>query len=460
MSGPLRYTAPMPSEPSALLVAADWILPIVPRGVVHEGHALALSGGRIDDLGPRESMRARYPAHRFVDLPGHALMPGLVNAHGHLAMTLLRGLAEDLPLEEWLKDRIWPIEGRLMSESFVADGTALAMLELLGSGTTTASDMYFFPERSAALAREARMRAQICFPVIGHGNAWSASAADALHRGLALHDEYRDDPLVTIAFGPHSTYALERDDLDRVFMLADEIDAAVQIHLHEGENEVHAARVLTGRTPIEALATSGHLTPRLQAVHATTLAESDIDRLATGGVGVVHCPHSNLKLGTGICPVTDLLARGMRVGLGSDGAASNNSLDLFAELRTATLLAKTVRRDARALPAAAALEMATLGGAAVLGLAREIGSLEPGKAADVIAVDLGAAGALPVHRPEVALVHGQAGSWVRHVWIAGEAVVTDGRVLTLDAKDIRARAMRWRRQIATQMGAGELRRAP
>jgi 5-methylthioadenosine/S-adenosylhomocysteine deaminase len=292
------------------------------------------------------------------------------------------------------------------------------------------------------------MRAQICFPVIGHANAWSTSAADALHRGLALHDEHRGDPRIRIAFGPHSTYALDRSELDRVFTLADEIEAPVQIHLHEGENEVDAARAMTGRTPIESLAASGYLMPRLQAVHVTAIGDPDLERLAAGGVGVVHCPHSNLKLGTGFCPVMRLLDRGVRVALGTDGAASNNSLDLFAELRTATLLAKGLAGDAGALPTARALEMATLGGAAVLGLDDEIGSLEPGKAADVIAVDLAHPGAFPIHRADVALVHSGAGKWVRHVWIGGEHVVADGTVLTLDANEITSRAARWRRQIA------------
>lgn len=448
-SARVRYTAPMPNPTQSLLLEADWIVPVAPRGVVHERFSLAICDGRIEDLGPRESMRVRYPRHGRIELPGHALMPGLVNAHGHMAMTLLRGLAEDLPLDTWLKDHIWPIEARCMSEAFVADGTALAAVEMLETGTTTASDMYFFPERSAAVLREAGIRSQVCFPIIGHPNAWSTGAADALHKGLELYDELRSDPLVTVAFGPHSTYALARADLERTLVLADEVDAPIQIHLHEGADEVAQARAASGETPIATLDRMGFLMPSLQAVHVTEIDDADLERLASRGVGVVHCPHSNLKLGSGFCPVTRMRERGVRVALGTDGAASNNSLDLFAELRTATLLAKAVDRNPRALPAPEALEMATLGGARVLGLDREIGSLERGKAADVIAVDLARMGAWPVHRADVALVHGHAGQWVRHVWVAGRHVVEDGRVQTLDTDGVRARADAWRRRIAT-----------
>jgi len=437
----------MSKRANDLLLEPDWLLPIVPAGIVHEGWSLAIAGGRIDALGPREVMRRQYPARERLSLPHHVLMPGLVNAHGHLAMTLLRGLAEDLPLETWLRERIWPIEARAVSEAFVADGTALALLEMIRSGTTMSSDMYFFPERSAAVARQARVRAQICFPIISHPNVWSSSAADGLHKGLALYDEYRGDPLVRIAFGPHSTYSVDAVDLERTLTFADELEAPIQIHLHESGHEVETARLASGQTPITSLDAMGFLMPRLQAVHVTELHDGDLNRLASRGVGVVHCPHSNLKLGTGFCAVDRLLAAGIAVGLGTDGAASNNSLDLFAELRTATLLAKALTRDATALPAHRALAMATIGGATVLGMDREIGSLEVGKSADVIAVDLSGAGAVPVHRPEIALVHGFAGSWVRDVWVAGERILANGSVLTLDEQDILHRATHWAERI-------------
>jgi len=408
---------------------------------------LAVAGTDIVAIAPREQLRAQFPDAPRIDLAGQIVMPGLVNAHGHMAMTLLRGLAEDLPLDAWLKERIWPIEARNISESFVTDGTAHAVLEMLRSGTTTAADMYFFPERSAAVLRRAGMRAQVSFPLISHPNAWSANAAEAFHKGLALRDEYRDDALIRIAFGPHSTYALTQAELEKTVTLAQELDAPIHIHLHETEAEVQESRAAIGRTPIAHLDALGGLIPNVQAVHVTVLDDADLERLATRGVAVVHCPHSNLKLGSGYCPLTRLLGRGVRVALGTDGAPSNNTLDLFAELRTAVLLARAVGRDARALPAFDALALATLGGARALGLDEDVGSLEVGKRADLIAVDLQRPAAAPAHRPEVSLVHGAAGSWVTHVWIDGKPIVANGRALTLDEREILAKADYWRQRL-------------
>ena len=442
----LRYTAAM-SAHADFLLEPDWLLPIAPAAVVHEGFGLAIAGTDIAAVAPRERLREQFPDAPRIDLAGRILMPGLVNAHGHMAMTLLRGLAEDLPLDAWLKERVWPIEARNISESFVTDGTAHAVLEMLKSGTTTAADMYFFPERSAAVIRRAGMRAQVAFPLISHPNAWSASAAEAFHKGLALRDEYRDDALIRIAFGPHSTYALTAADLEKTLTLAQELDAPIHIHLHETEQEVLDARAATGQTPFALLDALGGLIPNVQAVHVTSLDDADLDRLASRAVAVVHCPHSNLKLGSGYCPVGRLIASGIRVGLGTDGAASNNSLDLFAELRTAALLAKAIGRDPRALPAFEALALATIGGARVLGLDEQIGTLEVGKRADLIAIDLARPAATPSHRPEVSLVHGSAGAWVTHVWIDGRPIVADGRALTLDEREVVARADFWRRRL-------------
>ena len=436
----------MPAHADFLL-EPDWLLPIVPAGVVHEGFGLAVAGSDIVAVAPHAELRERFPDAERIALAGKLVMPGLVNAHGHMAMTLLRGLAEDLPLDAWLADRVWPLEARNISESFVTDGTAHAVLEMLKCGTTTAADMYFFPERSAAVIRAAGMRAQVAFPLISHPNAWSANAAEAFHKGLALRDEYRDDRLIRIAFGPHSTYALTGADLEKTLTLAQELDAPIHIHLHETEREVHDSRAATGRSPIALLDALGGLIPNVQAVHVTSLDDADLELLASRSVAVVHCPHSNLKLGSGYCPVARLMARGVRVALGTDSAASNNSLDLFAELRTAVLLAKAIGRDPRALPAFEALELATLGGARVLGLDHEIGSLEAGKRADAIAIDLQRPAATPSHRPEVALVHGAAGSWVTHVWIDGKPIVADGRALTLDEHEIVARADYWRQRL-------------
>jgi 5-methylthioadenosine/S-adenosylhomocysteine deaminase len=437
----------MQKTPTELVIDARWVLPIAPRNDVLEHASVAISGGRILAVGPREAIHAAYVAAERVDLPNHALLPGLVNAHGHAAMALLRGVAEDAPVAEWLNEHIWPLESRLVDESFVRDGTRLAAAEMIRSGITCFSDMYFFPEITADTARSAGMRCQVAFPIIPFPNAWSRSVDDALHKGMALHDYYRNHPLVRVAFGPHAAYSVSRADLERVLMYSEELDAAVHIHLHESAPEVAEARALTGSSWIEMLAEIGLLGPRLQAVHVTQADEAEIELLAQARVQVVHCPNSNLKLASGIAPVSRFHAAGINVALGTDGAAGNNALDLLAEARMAALLAKISTGDARALPAARALEMATLGGARALGIDDQLGSLEPGKLADLTAVNLRAARFAPVHDPIATLVHTHAGSAVSHVWVAGKPLLADGTLTTLDEAEVIAAADAWRARI-------------
>ena len=439
----------MSTQAADLILEPTWLLPIVPARTVLTDHCVVVHDGRIVALGPTRSIGERYRSDDHRRLGGQLLMPGLVNAHGHAAMVLLRGLAEDLPFDAWLRDRVWPIEGRSVSPEFVADGVALAMLEMLKSGTTCFSDMYFFPEVSARLACDAGMRAQVTFPLIRFPNAWSSSAADGFHKGLALHDEYRDDPLIRIGFGPHSPYVLDRDDLLKTLTLADEIDAPIHMHLHETAEEVANARKEHGSSHIEMLADIGMLVPRLQAIHLTQVDDAELELLAEGGVHAVHCPQSNLKLGSGLADIERLRNRGVSVGLGTDGAAANNSLDLFVEARVAALLAKTVTRDPSALDAFAALELITLGGARVLGLDTTIGSVEVGKSADLVSIDLTHSGALPVHRPESTLLYTASGSHVRNAWVAGRPLLVDGRPTTLDETDVHTRAAAWTARLAS-----------
>jgi 5-methylthioadenosine/S-adenosylhomocysteine deaminase len=438
----------MPKQPCDLIIEARWLLPIAPANRVLEGAAVAIAADRIVAIGPTGELDAAWEPAARLRLPEHALMPGLVNAHGHAAMTLLRGVAEDAPLETWLNEHIWPLERRFVTEAFVHDGSWLAIAEMIRSGTTCFSDMYFFPETVAALARQTGMRCQVAFPVIEFANAWSASADEALHRGLALHDDFRHDDLVRVAFGPHAPYTVSRAHLEKILMFSEELDANVQIHLHETAAEVAEARMRFGVSWVEVLHQTGLLSPRLQAVHGTQLTPAEIDLLARYGVHVIHCPHSNLKLASGICPTTDLLAAGVNVALGSDGAASNNSLDLFQEARLASLLAKISTGNAGSLPESRALELATLGGARALGLESVTGSLEPGKSADLIAIDLSAPRFLPVYDPMAQLVHTGAGSAVTHVWVRGRALLEDGRLTTIDEAALRARVAHWQAEIA------------
>ncbi len=449
------YNRSMLPVTADLIIEPTWLLPIVPARTTLTGHSVAIRGANIVAIGPTQTIAQQFRATATQRLDGQLLMPGLVNAHGHAAMVLLRGLAEDLPLEAWLQERIWPLEAQWATPDFVADGVALALLEMLGSGTTCFSDMYYFPELTARAARDCGIRAQVTFPLIQFANAWSKNAAEGFNKGLALHDEYRDDGLVRIGFGPHSAYTLSEADLLKTLTLADEIDAPIHMHLHETAAEVAAARKQLGCTHIQRLAQIGMLVPRLQAVHLTQLDDADLDALAEGGVRAVHCPQSNLKLGSGTADIGKMQRRGLVVGLGTDGAAANNSLDLFAEARAAALLAKTVSGDPTALDAYAALELATLGSARALGLDAVIGSIEPGKAADLISVDLTHTGALPVHRPEsTLLVYGVGRSRTERV---GRRSPAGGRRQADDAR--RGRHSRPRRDVdaAPRSGGGSVR---
>ena len=422
--------------PCDLMIRSRWCLPIAPDPKPIERGALAIEGGRILAIGPAAELDARYQPKAAIDLSNHALLPGLVNAHCHAAMSLLRGAAEDLALEAWLNDAIWPLEGRVVSPEFVRTGTDLAIAEMLARGITCFADMYFFPEEAAQRVSVAGLRAQVAFPIIDFPNPWSSGSAEGFHKGLELHDAYRDDPRIGIAFGPHAAYSVERANLEKTLMYSEEVGRPIQIHLHESAEEVAAAVARNGHSWVAELAEIGLLNPSLQAVHMTELSDADIELVAEHGVQVVNCPTSNLKLANGICPVPRLAAAGVNVALGTDGAASNNALDLFAEARLAALLAKHLG-GAAAGKVDDALRMATLNGAAALGLADEIGSIEPGKQADLIAVDLSGPSLSPVRDPAAALVHGPAGEAVSHVWVAGRCLYADGDYQTFDIASLK-----------------------
>lgn len=438
--------APEPSRNADFVISADHVLPIAPDNVVLPDTAVAVGGDAIIDIGSREAVLARHPNATQRHLPHHILLPGLVNAHGHLAMTLLRGMGEGQSLEAWLAETIWPLEGHWVDEEFVADGTLLAMAEMLASGTTTASDMYFFPETVAELA-QVGCRMQVTFPIINHPNAWSQNVDECFERGLKLRDGHRANLFVDVCFGPHSTNTAGEDALRRVAMFADELDAKVQIHLHETTDEVAESRRSLGKSPIQTLEDVGLLTENLQAVHMTAVSDLEIAMIAECGASVVHCPMSNTKLASGICPVPSFLEAGVTVALGTDGAASNNGLDLFHEARMATLLAKLSTGNPATLPASEALEMATLGGARALGLAGRIGSLEIGKQADFIAVDTDHPAMQPLHDIPAALIHTAAGTRVSHTYVAGQCRFENGVFPSIDIDQLKRRATIWRNRM-------------
>jgi len=430
------------------LIHAQWIIPVVPEGLVLEDHCLAIQGGRIHDILPSDQGRRKYRTGQNLELPGQALMPGLINAHTHAAMSLLRGLADDLPLMTWLNEHIWPAEGRWVNEEFVHDGSRLAIAEMLLGGTTCFNDMYFFPDVTARAADAAGMRAMVGLIVIDFPSAWATDADAYLHKGLEVHDQFRDRPLIHTAFAPHAPYSVADRALDRVRMYADELEIPIHIHLHETQDEILQGLRDHGKRPLQRLQDLDLLSPALQAVHMTHLEPPEIELFALSGAHVVHCPESNLKLASGFCPVKALLQAGINVALGTDGAASNNDLDMFSEMRIAALLAKGVAGDASAVPAARALSMATLHGARALGLADETGSLEAGKSADLVAVNLHNLHSQPVYHPISQLVYACGREQVSHVWVAGRQLVNQGQLTTLDRTELLQQAQSWRNRIA------------
>jgi 5-methylthioadenosine/S-adenosylhomocysteine deaminase len=429
------------------LIHPGWIVPVVPRGAVLAGFSIALREGRITALLPRDDC-AHIQAETVLNLPDHAVLPGLINCHGHAAMSLLRGYADDQPLMPWLEQYIWPAESAHVSAEFVRDGVELAIAEMLRCGTTTFSDMYFFPDACAEMAQRLGMRCQITFPIFDFPTAWAQNADEYISKGLALRDDLKHSELVTVCFGPHATYTVSQDSLARVATLAAELDVAIHIHLHETPGEVLQAVEQHGERPIDTLHRLGLLGPRTQCVHMTDLGEQDMGLLASTGAHVVHCPQSNMKLASGTCPVTRLAEKGINVALGSDGAASNNDLNLFGEMQAAALLAKLHSGDATALPAADALAMATINGARALGMEDHIGSLEVGKQADLIAVDLSGPETQPLYNPLSQLVYACNGSQVTHSWVAGTPLMADRQLLGIDLPALAEQTRAWRDRIS------------
>jgi 5-methylthioadenosine/S-adenosylhomocysteine deaminase len=429
------------------LLEARWVIPVEPTGVILDHHAVALAGGSIADILPIDAARAKYANATRVDLSGHALIPGLINAHTHNAMTLMRGLADDLPLMTWLQEHIWPAEAKVVGPEFVRDGVELAIAEMLRGGTTCCNENYFFPDVQAATYLRHGFRAVIGLPFIEFPSAWAKSRDEYFDKNLAVHDALKSESLISVTLAPHAPYTVADESFERIRMLSDQLDVPVHIHLHETAHEVEDARKQHGQRPFARLKALGLLNDHLIAVHMTQLLDSEIAQLAEAGSSVVHCPESNLKLASGFCPAEKLRCAGVNLAIGTDGCASNNDLDMFGETRTAALLAKGVTGDASAFDAAFALQAATLNGARALGIADRVGSIVAGKKADLVAVRLDALETEPTYNPISQLVYAAGRHQVSDVWIAGLRKVDNGIVLGMDAHALREKARYWRGRI-------------
>ncbi len=441
------------AEKADLLISARWVVPVEPAGVVLENHCVAVRDGRILAVLPSNGAERRFDAAQEVTLGHHALLPGLVNLHTHASMTLMRGLADDLPLMTWLQEHIWPAERKHVSPDFVHDGTLLACAEMLSGGVTCFNDMYFFPEATARAALSAGMRAALGMIVIEFPTPYATDPEDYIAKGLAMRDALRGEALLSFCMAPHAPYTVSDRSFTRIATIAEELDIPVHVHLHETLEEIEQSVQQHGKRPLARLEGLGVLGPRLIAVHSVHLERMEIDLLARQGASVAHCPSSNLKLASGFAPVAALGAAGVNVGLGTDGAASNNRLDLFGEMRTAALLAKAVSGDASAMPAHAALRAATLGGARALGLDGSTGSLVPGKWADLCAVDLSGPHLAPLYDVASHLVYAAGRENVTDVWVAGNPVLARRALVSPAFRGLDKRVEMWQNNLAAETRA-------
>ncbi|MGN6704580.1 MAG: TRZ/ATZ family hydrolase [Rhodanobacter sp.] len=435
------------AHPVDLLIEARWVVPVEPLAVVLENHAVAVDGDRIVALLPITEARAAYAPRERVELGEHALIPGLVNSHTHNPMTLLRGLADDLPLMVWLQQHIWPAEARVIGPEFVRDGVELAVAEMLRGGTTCANENYFFPDVIGATYRKLGFRAVVGLPVIEFPTAWATSQDEYFARAGEVHDSFRSDPLVSTAFAPHAPYTVSDESFERIRLQSDQLDIPVHLHLHETAHEIEEEKKKSGLRPFQRLQRLGLVNDRLIAVHMTQVTEGEIAACASAGVSVVHCPESNLKLASGFCPAEQFRRAGVNLAIGTDGCASNNDLDMFGEMRTAAQLAKAVAQDAAAFDAAFALRAATLNGARAIGLEASIGSIEPGKQADLAAVRLSDLETQPLFHVASQLVYACNRQQVTDVWIAGRRKLAARELIGMDTAAILARTRAWRERI-------------
>lgn len=431
------------------LICGKWIIPVEPDGSVLENHAIAVNNGEIIELLPIDDAMVRYDAVEQHDLTTHALIPGLINAHTHSSMSLFRGLADDLPLMEWLNEHIWPAEQQWVSPQFVKDGSRLAIAEMIRSGTTCFSDMYFFPDCTAEVATEAGIRAVVGLIMIDFATPWAKDASEYLDKGKQVHEQYKHSPLIKTAFAPHAPYTVSDEPLEKIALLAEELDIQIHMHVHETDVEIKQSIEQYGKRPLQRLFDLGLVSKRLIAVHMTHLLAEEIELLGKNSVNIIHCPESNLKLASGFCPVHELLNSGMNVALGTDGAASNNDLDMLGEMRTAAILGKGVAHDSSAIPARTALRMATLNGAKALRLDAITGSLTVGKQADVIAIDLSALETQPLYDPISQIIYAASRNQMTDVWVAGKQLLRNRQLLTIDEQQLMIKTRGWQEKLAT-----------
>ena len=429
------------------ILAADWVIPMTEDNQWMDNNAVVILNDEIVDLLNTQEAKNKYPDYDVIDLPGHVIMPGFVNSHCHAAMNLLRGFSDDLPLKQWLEDAIWPAEGKFVSNEFVYEGTQLAIAELIRSGTTCFQDMYFMPKHAANAAVEAGIRAVIGFSVMEFPTSWAKDSQEYIDKGMAVFHDY-NHPLIDFNFAPHAPYTVAKETFEKLVLLSEEHNMSIQVHVHETDFEVESFEKEHGVRPITRLKEIGLLTPKLNAVHMTQLNDQEIQWFAEAGSHVIHCPQSNMKLASGICPTQKLIEAGVNVAIGTDGAASNNDLDMLDETKSAALVAKLDELNPTAMNAYQALYAATMGGAKALGKGDKIGSIAKGKLADLIAIDLNRIETQPLYNPISQIVYAASRDQITHLWVNGKMLMKNRELLTIDSNKIMQQTLIWRDKIA------------
>jgi len=441
-----------------LIISASWIIPMSTESAESteinsekkylENAALVIHKGKILDLDRQEIIFKKYESKNLINKKNHVLMPGLINSHTHLAMSLLKGVADDLPLMTWLKNNIWPAESAFVSQEFVRDGAELALLELIQGGVTCVNDMYFYAEETAKIINQSGMRGFVSNSILNIPMPWAPTLEDCFLKAEKICEQVKQYDLVGATIAPHAPYTNDVNSLTMAKLLAEKFNTQIHMHVQETYSELQQHDLLYKERPLETLNKLDLVSKKLMAVHMTQVSESDIQLLKNTGASVIHCPESNMKLASGACPVAQLLKNNINVALGTDGSASNNNLDMFGEMRSASFMAKLIDQDPESLSAYQLLQMASINGAKALGIENQTGSLEIGKSADFIAVDLHDAATLPVYNPISQLVYAAHAHQVTDSWVAGKLIMENRKVLNLDSELIFQKAEVWREKIS------------
>lgn len=430
-----------------LIIEAHTLLPLAGSQTTLQDHAVAIDQGKIKAIASKAQICQQFHAKEHLKRPRHALLPGFINTHTHAPMNLLRGLADDYPLMVWLNEHIWPAEGKFMSDPFIQDGTQLAIAEMIRGGTTCFNDMYFYHDVIARTALETGIRACVGLFVIEFASSWAKDANEYLLKAEKTLDALKGSDLLSFTIAPHAIYSVNEDTLQRCKALASSHHIPIHMHIQETKVEVTDSLAKTGKRPLRRLHELGLVDQHLIAVHMTQIDDEDIEILQATKAHIAHCPQSNMKLASGICPITRLHEAGINVTIGTDSVASNNDLNMLEEMRTATLLAKVSTENAAAIPATDALVMGTRNGAKALGLEKRIGSLEVGKEADLISIDLDQIEMLPLYHPHSQIIYSSGRENVTDVWVKGKALMQNRQLTTIDEEKLKATAHAWAKKI-------------